>query len=138
MTEPTNRFRLIALAGDVCLLLLFSAIGRTTHHDPSPLVPWLVAGTAAPFLIGWGIAGAAFGAFRCNAFYGVRNAATRVVLCWPPACALGIVIRSVLEGRLAHTGFILVALLFNLITLMCWRVMVSAAGSFFPVLERPG
>jgi hypothetical protein len=121
-----DRARTIAACGDTAVLLLFAAIGRSSHHaqDHGPVLG--VLGTAAPFIAGWFAAAAVLGAFAGDALSSPGLAARRAARAWIPGALLGCAIRSAVEGHLTPISFVAIALGFNLILLTVWRTALAA------------
>lgn len=111
-------------AGDFLLLLTFAFIGRVSHHELSAGGLWGIVGTAAPFLVGWGMTAPLLGAYAPDAFRSYHPALARILAAWPVALFLALVIRSVVDREVPALAFVLVALVFNLITLGLWRALV--------------
>jgi len=112
------------MAGDLVLLLAFAFIGRWSHHELSAGALWGTLGTAAPFLIGWIVTAPVLGAYEPAAFRTYASAFSRLLAVWPVALVVALVIRSVVDREIPALSFILVALLFNLLTLSLWRAVV--------------
>jgi Protein of unknown function (DUF3054) len=110
--------------GDFILLIAFAVIGRWSHHELSVGGLWRTLGTAAPFLVGWGVTAPSLGAYEPRAFRTYGSALSRLLAVWPIALIVALIIRSVVEREIPAFAFILVALLFNLLTLSLWRVVV--------------
>lgn len=112
--------------GDLVLLLAFAFIGRWSHHELNTGGLWGTLGTAVPFLLGWAVCAPLLGAYAPVAFRTYRSALVRVLVAWPAALVVGLVIRSVVQHEIPAFAFMLVALLFNLLTLSIWRTLVVA------------
>jgi hypothetical protein len=110
--------------GDCILLIAFAVIGRWSHHELSVGGLWTTLGTAAPFLVGWGVTAPLLGAYEPGAFRTYGSAFSRLLAIWPIALIVALVIRSVVDQEIPAFAFILVALLFNLLTLSIWRAVV--------------
>ncbi len=85
---PTSRIVPLALAADVVAVVVFAAIGRSSHGESGDILGLI--GTAAPFLIGLGAAWAT---------PIVRADPTR----WK--AGLGALVGTVLVGMLVRAGF---------------------------------
>lgn len=116
--------RLLALAGDLAIFLLFAAIGRHSHGERSGILQ--VGETALPFIIGWLAAALALGAYTSAAFLSAGIAARRAVITAVGGVIIALVLRSIAEHRLVPIGFAAVALVFNLPLLVIWRVLLAA------------
>ncbi len=109
----------MAVAGllDVAAVLVFVAIGRTSHdHGVSAAG---LASTAWPFLaglaVGWGVARAWGRPFEI---------APTAVIVWITCVAVGMVLR-VVAGQGTAVAFILVALAFLALELLGWRALAG-------------
>ena len=116
-TDPTGTTSLntAALGVDAGLVALFAAIGYWTHADELTLPG--VASTAWPFLLALVAAHGLLLAAR-------RDAAALLsgVVVWVVTVALGMVVRKV-AGDGTAVPFVVVATLFNLATLVGWRLV---------------
>src|SRR5882757_7272558 len=74
-----NIGRIILLViGDVIVFLIFAAVGRRSYGEAASISSLLqVAGTAAPFALGWFIVAPFIGAYRRHQTTGVGNMAQR-------------------------------------------------------------
>lgn len=125
MTRVGRWILLIALAGDTLLLLAFAAIGRSSHHESRG--PAKILSTALPFLAGWFIAACAFSTYQPAAFQTWLRAAARAAGTALGGILLALAIRSILEHRIVPLPFVVVALLFNGITLTLWHTLLGWA-----------
>lgn len=110
-------------AGDLSAILLFVAVGEYTHGY-NPLVDvGRVAGTFAPFLIGWLLVAGAAGLYASDAPGTLANATIVTLLSWIVAVAIAQALRatSVFHGGAALT-FAVVSVLVGGLLLCCWRV----------------
>ncbi|KHL03427.1 membrane protein [Sinomonas humi] len=109
------RTTVLALAGDVVVVLVFAAMGRGFHGEANPVVG--VLSTAWPFLVG-----AAAG----WALPTVRRRPTALwpsgVSVWLGAYVIGMVLRALTGQGLAVT-FLIVALCFLGLFILGWRVL---------------
>lgn len=112
-TSPYAR-RLGPIALDAVLVVVFAAIGAKTHHGGLPSVAQ-VADVAWPFLVGLGVAHA-LGRVTLSVRFGL--------LAWVCTVAVGMVLRQ-LTGDGTAFSFIVVATLFNLATLVGWRLVAQ-------------
>jgi hypothetical protein len=122
--------RLVIGAGDLILLLLFAVVGRWSHHEFSSGGPWATLGTAAPFVVGWEVAAPLLGAYDQSSFSSFRTSMERLLMAWPVALAVGLLIRSIVNHEIPAVAFVLVALLFNLLTLSLWRTVILGLRRF--------
>ena len=114
---------LILGGGDVALLLMFAVIGRWNHHELSAGGLAAILGTAAPFVVGWALAASLLGTYDRRSFASLRSSIERLLVVWPVALAVGLCIRSIADHEIPAAAFIVVALLFNLLTLSIWRAL---------------
>jgi hypothetical protein len=134
-TTPTTPPRMRTLAtlavGDTAMFFIFAAVGRASHNEAAGFGSLLaIAGTAAPFIIGWFIAAPLVGAYRLPQ----RGQATapslphfiqRSALAWLAAWPLGLLLRSLLLWRPAPLTFALITFITNLVLLGCWRSLFA-------------
>ncbi|HZS90450.1 MAG TPA: DUF3054 domain-containing protein [Chloroflexota bacterium] len=125
-TAPyTSRTALLAL-GDTVALLAFAAIGRSNHGEA--VSPGDVIGTALPFLAAWFVVASLIGALgRPGSAQSTQpgRLLPRAALAWIIAVPLALVIRGIAKGEQIQPAFAVVALLFNGLTLLGWRGLVS-------------
>lgn len=110
--------------GDLLLLLAFAVIGRWSHHELSGTGMWSTLGTAAPFMAGWIVTAPLMGAYTPRQLRTYGSAVVHVLKIWPVALLLALAIRSIIDREIPAISFVLVALLFNLLTLSVWRSLV--------------
>ncbi|WP_277540772.1 DUF3054 domain-containing protein [Haloarcula laminariae] len=116
----------LLVAGDLAAIFLFVAIGEYTHGY-NPIVDFgRVAGTFAPFLIGWLLVAGAAGLYATDAPGTLANATLVTLLCWVAAVAVaqGLRATSVFHGGAALT-FAIVSVLVGGLLLTLWRVGVT-------------
>jgi hypothetical protein len=103
----------IAAASDAAAVVLFAGVGRRNHDDGSAITDVLT--TAAPFLIGLGVAWLAVRAWR--------RPVTLVtgLSIWPIVVLVGMIARRGLFDRGTATSFVVVATVFLGATLVGWR-----------------
>jgi len=102
---------------DVVWILLFALLGRESHEGDTAALA--VLGVAWPFLAGYAATALVVGLRRRPRSVG------RGAVVWLGSVAGGMAIRTVLEGRLPETAFIIVALLFLGAGLVGWRVVAA-------------
>lgn len=123
-----DRLRRIALIGDVCVFLIFAAIGRVSHHRGMAAAPLRIAGTAAPFIAGWLVGAWLFGAYGRQTLEGRRGLLV-LAPSWLVGAGIGLAVRSILERRIVPVSFMLVTFLFNLTLLLVWRTLLLGTWS---------
>ena len=127
--DVPTRVALLA-AGDAAALLLFAAVGRSSHGAADGGAAALFA-TASPFLLAWAAASPFLGAYSAaardarGAAAGVRGAA----LSWAAAAPLGLALRSLLyHGGAPPPGpFVAVTLVSTAVLLLGWRAVAATA-----------
>lgn len=113
-------------AGDLGAILLFVAVGEYTHGY-NPLVDvGRVAGTFAPFLIGWLLVAGVAGLYASDAPGTLANATLGTLLSWVVAVVIaqGLRATSVFHGGAALT-FAVVSILVGGLLLTLWRTGVT-------------
>ena len=105
----------VAVALDVCCVLVFVIIGRDSHAKGESLAG--IASTAWPFLCGLAVGWAAARAWRRP--LALRPAGLSV---WLATVAVGMILR-VVSGQGTAAAFIVVALVFLGLFLLGWRVI---------------
>ncbi|KAK9838317.1 hypothetical protein WJX81_004248 [Elliptochloris bilobata] len=122
----TGLARAVLLAGgDAAALLLFAAVGRSSHSEG--LAPVAVLATAAPFLLGWFAAAVPLGGFG-RAACGERagEAALAAAKCWAVGVPAGIAVRSLARGYAPDKAFVIVTLVVTGVLLVGWRAGLAA------------
>eukprot|EP00898_Chlorokybus_atmophyticus_P006978 jgi/Chlat1/7281/Chrsp58S06917 len=113
--------------GDVGFLLLFAAIGRSSHGEG--LAPWDVLQTAGPFIAGWLLASPVTGAYGKSARGSdVWQAVLIAGKTWGLGIPAGLLIRSATKGYLPAQPFVLVTLATTFVTLVGWRAALAASA----------
>ncbi|WP_413767672.1 DUF3054 domain-containing protein [Rhodococcus pyridinivorans] len=111
-----------ALAVDVVLVVVFAALGRSSHDEVLDLVG--LAGTAWPFLggltVGWFLTAWLY-RDKFDAFAAVPTG----LLVWVSTLVVGMLLRAV-TGQGTATAFIVVATIFLGVFLVGWRLVVRA------------
>ena len=108
-----------ALYHDIVCLVVFVAIGTRNHDTDTGLKGVLTV--VAPFLIGLAVAHLAFRSFP-------RSAPTTGVAIATTTVALGMILRNLVWDRSTATAFIIVAVVFNVATMVGWRAWVTKRG----------
>lgn len=114
--------------GDVLVLASFLTMGSVNHGVDPVSMPGRVAGTVAPFLVGWVVASLVAGAYAPDATRTVGTAVIRAVAAWVPAAAIGLTLRSTdfFHGSSPVT-FILVVSAVGTVCFSVWRGLVAYA-----------
>jgi hypothetical protein len=113
----------LAIFGDIAILLLFAAIGRSSHHE-SGGVPATI-GVAAPFLAGWFLAAARTRPYAPAALRTSRTAVLVTLRTWLGGGIIGLIIRSIVEWHVTPLTFVIIALVFNGVLLCAWHAAVA-------------
>ncbi|MFC6976193.1 DUF3054 domain-containing protein [Halomicroarcula sp. GCM10025709] len=123
--ELSSTTGLLAL-GDVVAITLFVAVGEYTHgYDPLVDVG-RVAGTLAPFLLGWVLVAGVSGLYTRSSIRSVRGALGRTFLAWVLAVVIAQALRAtnLFHGNAAVT-FALVSIGVGGIVLCLWRSVAT-------------
>ena len=123
-----NIGRIILLViGDAIVFLIFAAVGRRSHGEAAGISSFLqVAGTAAPFALGWFIVAPLVGAYRRRQTAGVRKMAQRTALSWIAAWPVALLFRGIAVDRaVPPLPFMLISLVSNMVFLEVWRVLFA-------------
>ena len=107
--------KLLPFAIDAALVVLFVFIG-TRNHDTNEDAAG-VAATAAPFLIGLLVGWLGARAWRSP------NAVSSGIAVWISTVVVGMLLRRFVWDDGTAGAFILVASIFNALTLICWRLV---------------
>lgn len=112
--------------GDVLVLAGFLTMGSVNHGVNPISMPGHVAGTVAPFLVGWVVASLVAGAYAPDATRTVRTAVLRAVAAWVPAAAIGLTLRSTafFHGDSPWT-FALVVTGVGIVSFSAWRAFAA-------------
>lgn len=116
-------------AGDIAVLAGFLTVGSVNHGYDPVAMPGHVAGTVAPFLVGWIVASLAVGAYAPGVTRSVRTAVGRGVAAWIPAAVVGLALRSTsyFHGSAPWT-FALVVTGVGIVSFSAWRGAVALVG----------
>ncbi len=123
--------RIVALVvGDALSFLVFSALGRGTHHETTGFAAFTdVVLTAAPFALGWFLVAPFAGAYRRAKTAALTDMLGRTGLAWLASWPVALVLRWVFTSRFPPLSFALVALVANTLFLAIWRgAFVVVAG----------
>lgn len=120
----TFPWRTIALiVGDAASFLVFSAVGRGSHHEATGLgALGAVVGTALPFALGWFVVAPFVGAFRRSATDSVGKMLRRTELAWLCAWPVAMLARLAVDPQhQIPMPFPIIVLAFNALFLGVWR-----------------
>ena len=112
--------------GDLLVLASFLTAGSLTHGVDPVTMPGRVAGTVAPFLVGWVVAALAVGAYAPGATRTVRTAVPRAAGAWVAAAVIGLALRATpyFHGD-APLTFALVVTGVGVVSFSLWRGAVA-------------
>ena len=113
----------VLLGGDVLALLAFAALGRNQHHESGGVLS--VVETVWPFVAGWVLV-APFRRVLTLDPGRPMQAARDVLGAWPIAWPVALAFRAGVQHRDIPLSFDIVALLTNLLFLVCWRAALAA------------
>jgi hypothetical protein len=118
---------ILLVIGDAIVFLIFAAVGRRSHGEAASLSSFLqVAGTAAPFALGWFIVAPFIGAYRRRKTTGVGNMAQWTALAWIAAWPVALLFRGIAVDRaVPPVTFMLISLISNMVFLEVWRVLFA-------------
>ncbi|XP_042011704.1 uncharacterized protein LOC121760151 [Salvia splendens] len=119
------KWGLVALlaGGDVAMLLLFAAIGRSSHG--LPVFDFETFKTADPFIAGWFLSAYFLGGFskEGRGKNGLQSAVVAAAKSWSLGIPLGIIIRALSIGHPPPTNFMLVTMGSTAVLLIGWRAL---------------
>ncbi len=114
------------LAGDLVALALFAILGRNTHDEAIGFgAVRAVAGTAAPFLVGWLVASSLLGARWPQVTSAVALMVRATLTTWVVAYPIAMLVRGVALGRTSPLSFYIVAFVVPLLLLLAWRLVFA-------------
>lgn len=133
MYTPLDR-PLLAVA-DVVSLVIFAAIGKSSHSADGSLDPLAVLVTAFPFVSAWLATSPITGVYspdeRGDGSSVVASTAVKVGKGWALAVPLGIALRGAIKGYVPPVPFMVVTLISTLIIVAGVRILFSVAEDFF-------
>src|SRR5436853_5650399 len=120
-TTPDLRRVAALVAGDALAFLAFAAVGRASHSEAAGLDAILqVAGTAAPFALGWFVVAPLAGAFKAELAGNPRKMLRRTALAWLIAWPIGQALRALVRQSGIPLTFAIITLLTNMLLLLGW------------------
>jgi Protein of unknown function (DUF3054) len=111
------------MIGDTVIFLLFSWIGRWTHHLPIDMKSTLF--TAFPFILTWFIISPFFGLFHDDQIKSFKQSLWRTILAVPITTAAGVWLRAILVHHPLYWLFYWASLLFLLPIFLIWRSLYA-------------
>jgi hypothetical protein len=126
MKISRRTWRYLLIIGDLLTLMLFVLVGQTDHgtvNEGNPILGVLQA--SWEFALFWLVVGLALDAFPKFMNWTARILLSRALLTWLIAAPLGLLLRSLVLGRLnIPTLFLAATLGFGLIFLWGWRLLL--------------
>ena len=116
----TSRVNLVIL-GDVLIFILFSYLGKLQHQLDSSLFPVLY--TAFPFLVTWLLVVLFITKLDHDKLTQIRYIIVNTSATWIVAGPLGLLLRTIMEGRLTNLTFIIVTLGTVYLFLLACRIL---------------
>ncbi|WP_328825250.1 DUF3054 domain-containing protein [Tomitella gaofuii] len=118
----------VAAVTDAWLVILFAAIGRQSHDEANGVVGTL--STAWPFLVGLAVGWVVLYALSRRGGRTVRpqRAWPAGITVWVATVLCGMLLRAV-TGEGTAFAFVIVATLFNLLTLVGWRLLAQLVAA---------
>mmetsp|Transcript_2029 Transcript_2029/g.4595 ORF Transcript_2029/g.4595 Transcript_2029/m.4595 type:complete len:234 (-) Transcript_2029:350-1051(-) len=120
---------------DTLALIVFAAVGKSSHSPDGSLDVAAVMVTAFPFIASWIVTSPLTGVYspdeRGEEVNLVRSTVVKVGKGWALAVPLGIVLRGVIKGYIPPVSFMVVTLISTLVILGGARILFSVAEDFF-------
>ncbi|KAL1540294.1 hypothetical protein AAHA92_24665 [Salvia divinorum] len=113
----------VLAGGDVAMLLLFAAIGRSSHG--LSVFDFETFKTADPFIAGWFLSAYFLGGYskEGRGKNGLQSAVVAAAKSWSLGIPLGIIIRALSIGHPPPTNFMLVTMGSTAVLLIGWRAL---------------
>lgn len=120
---------------DTISLIVFAAIGKSSHSSNGDLDIFAVLLTAFPFVTAWLSTSPLTGVYSPDDTSDQSNVivstGVKVVKGWAIAVPLGIALRGVIKGYMPPTPFIVVTLISTLVILFCVRLLFVILEDIF-------
>ena len=131
---PYTQAVIMLVIGDLICFLIFAALGRNQHREPSGFTAILqIIQTALPFAAGWFLVSPFVGAFRHKILAQPGAMVMRTALAWLLAWPVAMLIRRVFVDHgippLQFAQFAIVVLLFNMLLLLTWRWLFALTNN---------
>ncbi|HOA24464.1 MAG TPA: DUF3054 domain-containing protein [Aggregatilineales bacterium] len=108
--------------GDFLVLVLFAAVGRTSHSmEVSTRVLPNIINTAAPMMLGWLLSGMLTGIYTATGLHPPRRVVLRTLLAGLIGGPIGVALRALWLGRPIILTFVLVATGTSTLMMLAWR-----------------
>lgn len=127
---PSDRRLAAAVGLDVFVVVLFVAVGRR-NHDEEPALSGLLT-TAAPFLIGLGVA------WAISRAWNAPTSPRKGLAIWPLTVVVGMLVRRVVFDDGTALPFVIVATVFVGAGLVGWRALAHLVTSRRPAVQASG
>ncbi len=131
---PYTQAVIMLIIGDLICFLIFSALGRNQHREPSGFTAILqIILTALPFIAGWFVVSPFVGTFRHKVLAQPRAMVMRTALAWLLAWPVAMLLRVIFVDHgipSQFAQFAIVVLLFNMLLLLIWRWLFALTNSF--------
>ncbi|KAL7458054.1 hypothetical protein ACHAWC_009556 [Mediolabrus comicus] len=132
MYTPFNRPLLAAI--DTIALIIFAAIGKSSHTTTGDIDIIAVLLTAFPFVTSWLLTSPITNVYSPDTSDSsniLLSTAKKVVKGWGVAIPLGVVLRGVIKGYAPPVPFIIVTLISTFIILVLARVLFAIVEDVF-------
>lgn len=128
---PLDRPLLAAV--DAVSLVVFAAVGRSSHSPDGALDPGAVLVTALPFIAAWLSLSPLTGVYSPDDRDEniLSEVASKVARGWAASVPVGIALRGAIKGYVPPMPFVLVTLISTLVILVASRLLFSIVEDFF-------
>jgi hypothetical protein len=122
---------IMLVIGDLICFLIFSALGRNQHREPSGFTAILqIILTALPFAAGWFLVSPFVGAFRHKILAKPGAMVIRTALAWLLAWPVAMLLRRIfVDHGIPPLSFAIIVLLFNMLLLLIWRWLFALTNN---------
>jgi hypothetical protein len=122
---------IMLVIGDLICFLIFSALGRNQHREPSGFTAILqIILTALPFAAGWFLVSPFVGAFRHKILAKPGAMVIRTALAWLLAWPVAMLLRGIfVDHGIPPLSFAIIVLLFNMLLLLIWRWLFALTNN---------
>ena len=128
---PLDRPLLAAV--DAASLVVFAAIGKSSHSPDGALDPVAVLVTALPFVAAWLFLSPLTGVYSPDdrGENVLSEVASKVARGWAASVPVGIALRGAIKGYVPPLPFVVVTLVSTLVILVAARLLFSVVEDFF-------
>jgi len=122
---------IMLVIGDLICFLIFSALGRNQHREPSGFTAILqIILTALPFAAGWFLVSPFVGAFRHKILAKPGAMVIRTALAWLLAWPVAMLLRGIfVDHGIPPLSFAIIVLFFNMLLLLIWRWLFALTNN---------